>query len=82
MTSSISGMPISGTHTVVGALIGAGIIATGASNVNWEQLFSIALSWVVSPLVSGIVSFMFMMMVAALTMNTATLSYRFRLLAQ
>jgi phosphate/sulfate permease len=29
MTSSIFGMPISGTHTVVGALIGAGMVGVG-----------------------------------------------------
>ena len=37
MTSSISGMPISGTHTVVGGLLGAGIVATGFENLNWNK---------------------------------------------
>lgn len=28
MTASFTGMPISGTHTVVGALIGAGLVGS------------------------------------------------------
>lgn len=35
MTSSVSGMPISGTHTVVGALIGAGLVVSGLNGVNY-----------------------------------------------
>ncbi len=38
MTSSFSGMPISGTHTVVGSLLGAGIVGTGVENLNWKKL--------------------------------------------
>ena len=30
MTSSILGMPISGTHTVIGAIIGAGVAGVGS----------------------------------------------------
>jgi PiT family inorganic phosphate transporter len=33
LVSSIFGMPISGTHTVIGALIGAGLAA--ANQINW-----------------------------------------------
>jgi phosphate/sulfate permease len=35
LVSSIFGMPISGTHTVIGALVGAGLAGWGASGVNW-----------------------------------------------
>jgi inorganic phosphate transporter, PiT family len=34
MTSSIFGIPISGTHTVVGALIGAGLAVS--AEVDWS----------------------------------------------
>ena len=33
--SSVLGMPLSGTHTVVGALIGCGIASQGSSNIKW-----------------------------------------------
>ena len=37
------GMPISGTHTIVGALIGAGIVGVGMDNVNMGQILKIAI---------------------------------------
>ena len=38
MFSSFSGMPISATHTITGALMGAGIMVSGVDNVNWPKL--------------------------------------------
>ena len=81
MSSSLFGMPISGTHTVIGALLGAGIVATGSENLNWNQLGIIVLSWFVSPMLAALVAYILMTNVAAWTMNTLTLSYRKRLWA-
>jgi phosphate/sulfate permease len=72
-------MPISGTHTVIGALLGAGIVATGYENLNWQELGIIVLSWFVSPLVAAILAFILMTNVAAWTMNTLTVSFRQRI---
>jgi phosphate/sulfate permease len=36
LSSTFAGVPISGTHTVVGALIGAGLIAVGPENINFS----------------------------------------------
>ena len=82
MSSSIFGMPISGTHTVIGALIGAGIVAIGADEVSWTRLGSIMVSWVVSPLLSGIISFILVVGVATFTLKNSQSSYRQRLLSQ
>ena len=81
MTSSFSGMPISGTHTVVGALLGAGIIATGFTNLNWTKLGYIVLSWFVSPALAAFITFILMVLVAKFTMNTAKYSFRTRILS-
>ena len=35
LVSSLLGMPISTTHSDVGALVGAGLAGVGASNLNW-----------------------------------------------
>ena len=83
MTSSFSGMPISGTHTVVGALMGAGVIGgSSMNNVDWHKLVNIFASWIISPMISAIVSFLLMTLVATLTMNTKKISFRRRLLSQ
>jgi PiT family inorganic phosphate transporter len=70
MTSSFSGMPISGTHTVVGALIGAGIIGVGFNDVNWPKLASIVSSWFISPVFTGVLSFILMVLVSRFTLDT------------
>jgi len=42
-------MPISTTHSIIGALIGFGIVAGGFSSINWSVVGSVAASWVISP---------------------------------
>ncbi|UTW55602.1 inorganic phosphate transporter [Kordiimonas sp. SCSIO 12610] len=50
------GAPVSTTHSVVGGIVGAGITAAGTSSVNWPGLFAIMGSWVVSPMMGGIIA--------------------------
>jgi PiT family inorganic phosphate transporter len=45
--------PVSTTHSVVGAIAGAGLASFGPGAVNWPELGMIAIGWVVSPLISG-----------------------------
>ena len=45
--------PVSTTHSVVGAIAGAGIATFGWDSVHWPALARIALGWVVSPLIAG-----------------------------
>ena len=80
MASSIFGMPVSGTHAVVGALIGSGIATQGASNINWDKLTVIVASWFVAPVLSIILCALFFMAVCALTLDKDRNSFRARLL--
>jgi PiT family inorganic phosphate transporter len=50
-------MPISTTHSIVGALVGFGLIQWGANCVNWGKLGFVAASWVLSPVVGCIIAF-------------------------
>ena len=50
-------MPISTTHSIIGALMGFGIIAGGVSSVNWMKIGSVAASWVLSPVFGCILAF-------------------------
>lgn len=55
--ASYYGWPVSTTHSIVGAIVGFGIIAGGIGGVDWENLGFITLSWITSPLLGGTLSF-------------------------
>ncbi|MCW8887851.1 MAG: inorganic phosphate transporter [Gammaproteobacteria bacterium] len=50
------GAPVSTTHSIVGGVLGAGIAAGGWDIVNWAQLGKIASSWVISPVLGGLIA--------------------------
>ena len=54
------GAPVSTTHSVVGGVMGAGIAAAGFAAVNWPQMGSIAASWVISPVLGGVIAAAFL----------------------
>jgi PiT family inorganic phosphate transporter len=50
------GAPVSTTHSIVGAVLGAGIAAGGMAAANWPVVGRIAASWLISPLLGGLVA--------------------------
>jgi len=50
------GAPVSTTHAVVGGVVGAGVSAIGYGVVNWPVMGAIAASWVISPLLGGVIA--------------------------
>ncbi len=50
------GAPVSTTHSIVGGVMGAGIAAAGWEIVNWDAMAKIAASWVISPVVGGLIA--------------------------
>lgn len=54
------GAPVSTTHSVVGGVMGAGIAAVGFSAVNWFTMGKIAASWVISPVLGGVIAALFL----------------------
>lgn len=54
------GMPVSTTHSIVGGVLGAGIAAAGWDIANWSKVGQIAASWVISPVLGGIIAASFL----------------------
>ncbi|MEN4052819.1 MULTISPECIES: inorganic phosphate transporter [Sulfurimonas] len=52
--------PVSTTHSIVGGVMGAGIAAAGFSIVSWSTMAKIAASWVISPLLGGVIAAAFL----------------------
>jgi PiT family inorganic phosphate transporter len=49
-------LPVSTTHSIVGAMIGFGIMAGGFTVINWGKLGAVVASWVISPIFSLIIA--------------------------
>ena len=52
--------PVSTTHSIVGGVMGAGIAAAGFSIVSWGTMGKIAASWVISPVLGGVIAALFL----------------------
>jgi PiT family inorganic phosphate transporter len=57
MVASYFGWPVSTTHTIVGSLIGFGVVGVGPDAVDWGQVTGIVASWIVSPLLGATIAF-------------------------
>jgi len=56
--SSYLGWPVSTTHSIVGAVVGFGVMAGGMDAINWSKVWGVVMSWVVSPIMGGLVAFL------------------------
>jgi len=52
--------PVSTTHSIVGGVLGGGIAAGGFTIVNWGTMGKIAASWVISPVLGGVIAATFL----------------------
>jgi len=57
------GAPVSTTHSIVGGVLGAGVATAGLMSVNWPTMGAIAASWVISPLMGGLIAAFFLVII-------------------
>lgn len=72
--ASYLGLPVSTTHAIVGAVIGFGCIAGGIEAVRWDVLGWIASSWILSPLLSGLISYAIFSLIGFIRLRQPALS--------
>jgi PiT family inorganic phosphate transporter len=58
--ATILNAPVSTTHSIVGGVLGAGMAASGPAIVSWPTMGAIAASWVISPVLGGIIAALFL----------------------
>ena len=61
--ASYYGWPVSTPHSIVGAVLGFGVMYGGVAAADWPQVGSIVASWVVSPLMCGTIAFLIFMLI-------------------
>ncbi|MFW5908746.1 MAG: inorganic phosphate transporter [Desulfosalsimonas sp.] len=64
-------LPVSTTHSIVGAMIGFGIATGGFSVINWAGLAAVVSSWVISPLFAMIIAFIMFKVIVRLILSRA-----------
>ena len=55
--ASYFGWPVSTTHSIVGAIIGFGAVVGGLEAVYWGNVFFIISSWILSPILGGLLGY-------------------------
>ena len=70
LIASTRGWPVSTTHSIVGAVIGFAAVGVSVDAVHWAGVGPIVASWVISPLLSGIVAFGLFVSVQRLIIDT------------
>jgi PiT family inorganic phosphate transporter len=64
-----TGMPVSTTHSIVGAVAGFGIVAAGIGSVNWVKMGQIVASWFISPFAGGLMAFVIFKIISKLILG-------------
>ncbi len=64
------GLPVSTTHSIVGAIVGFAAVGIGIEAVKWGTVGSIAASWIISPVIAGTVAYALFRSVQRLILDT------------
>ncbi|MCP4324875.1 MAG: inorganic phosphate transporter [Psychromonas sp.] len=70
IVASFYGWPVSTTHSIVGAIVGFSAVGVGMDSVTWSKVVGIVGSWIITPLISGIIAYFIFMSSQKLIFNT------------
>ncbi|MFT6986324.1 MAG: PiT family inorganic phosphate transporter [Psychromonas sp.] len=68
--ASYFGWPVSTTHSIVGAIVGFSAVGVGMDSVVWSGVIAIIGSWIITPLISGIIAYFIFMSSQKLIFDT------------
>jgi PiT family inorganic phosphate transporter len=57
LIASYLGWPVSTTHSIVGAIVGFTLVSAGPDAITWSKVSAIVGSWIITPLIAGIIAF-------------------------
>ncbi len=69
LIASARGWPVSTTHSIVGAVVGFAAVGIGMEAVQWDKVGRIVASWVVSPVLAGIIAWLLFVSVQKLVLE-------------
>ena len=62
-------LPVSTTHSIVGSMVGFGLITGGFSVINWGKLGAVVLSWIISPVFSMVIAFIMLKVIVKVILS-------------
>lgn len=57
LLASRKGWPVSTTHSIVGAVVGFAAVGIGTEAIKWGKVGDIVLSWIITPMIAGILAY-------------------------
>ncbi|SDK42871.1 inorganic phosphate transporter, PiT family [Maridesulfovibrio ferrireducens] len=58
LISTLTALPVSSTHSIVGSILGFGLVAGGPDVVNWMKMVGIVMSWIISPFFAATIAYL------------------------
>ncbi|OEU68893.1 MAG: phosphate permease [Desulfovibrio sp. S3730MH75] len=58
LVSTLTALPVSSTHSIVGSILGFGLVAGGPDVVNWIKMVGIVMSWIISPFFAATIAYL------------------------
>lgn len=78
LLASYVGMPVSITNAIVGAIVGFGLIELGIHDIHWPMVLKIAISWICSPTIACLISYLLFNSIRRLIFDAKSPSYSIR----
>ena len=62
--ATLQGLPVASSHAVIGAIAGFAWVAFGQGAINWQSIGKICAGWLVTPVLSGVISILIFSLLA------------------
>ncbi len=69
--STYYSLPISTTQSIVGSLVGFGLVSAGISAISWGKIIEIGESWILSPIIGMVIAFFLFFIIKKVIFNTS-----------
>ncbi len=65
-------LPVSTTHSIIGGVLGFGLVSVGVAGIQWKVVILVALTWIISPVFGGIIAFSIFTIIKKFILNSET----------
>jgi len=63
-------LPVSTTHSIIGGVLGFGLVSVGVAGIKWNIVLYVVLSWIFSPIFGGLVAFVIFTIIKKYILNS------------